>query len=465
MIRNATLIDAVSPARADHAVVIANGRIAAVAPSSKLAIPPGARVIDAGGGFLIPGLWDMHAHVAGYPAALGLLVAHGVTGVRDMGNATLEQSREIEEWRRDIGEGRRVGPRLVAPGPTLDGPRGFESAGRLFVSGPGDAPGALATIRARGAAFAKVHDWVSRESYAALVAAAREAGLRVAGHSPVAVPALEVAGAGQASIEHLGSALGGILLDASSREDALRHELLARMQQARDARSESGLWQWAMSSARFEGLLESWDAAKASALVDAFKRNGTWHCPTLVVLSPTARPRGAEAGRFVYASAAAACASGGREPASASGASTRARVFARRLAFVADLQRAGVGLLVGSDFIRPDREAIEEFETCDVPLAGLSVHEELEWLVEAGLRPVEALAAATREPALFFGEPDAAGIVAPGQRADLVLLDANPLEDIRNARRVRSVILAGRLLERGALDALLADAEADARGH
>ena len=110
----------------------------------------------------------------------------------------------------------------------------------------------------------------------------------------------------------------------------------------------------------------------------------------------------------------------------------------------------------------PSAEALEEFGTCDVPLAGLSVHEELEWFVAAGLTPAEALAAATVGPARFFGEEDLAGSVAVGKRADLVLLEANPLDDIRNTRRIRAVVAAGRLYDRAALDALLQQAATEA---
>ncbi len=181
------------------------------------------------------------------------------------------------------------------------------------------------------------------------------------------------------------------------------------------------------------------------------------------MLSPKRPPRDASAGRYVYRSAAALCgnsASHGPPPSTAG-----EQVFARQLAFVAQLQRGGVGLLTGTDFGRPDHEALEEFGRCDVPLPGLSVHEELLWLVEAGLTPSEALAAATTGPARFFGEADTSGRIDAGQQADLVLLDANPLDDIRNTRRIRAVIRAGRLLDRTALDALLSSAAADAKAH
>jgi hypothetical protein len=376
-----------------------------------------------------------------------------------MGGAPPERSREIEAWRRAIDAGQRIGPRIVAPGPTLDGPRGIKDPGRVTISGPDDVASALATLRSRGGAFAKIHDWLPRDAYFALMRAAREEGVPVAGHVPASVTALEAAEAGQVSIEHL----KWVLIDASSREAEWRAAILSQMQNARESGSEASFWEWIDRGEFAEGVLSSWDAGRAAALVEAFRRHGTWHCPTLIVLSPRRPPRDASANRYIYRSAAALCENPGSQgPPPSTGSEP---TFAKQLSFVSQLQRGGVGLLTGSDFIRPDRGALEEFGRCDVPLPGLSVHEELLWLVEAGLTPAEALAAATLGPARFFGEADTSGRIDAGQRADLVLLDANPLDDIRNTRRIRAVIRGGRLLDREALDALLSSAAADAEAH
>lgn len=437
----------------------------AVGPSAKIAVPEGARVVEAAGAFLLPGLWDMHVHLASYPEGLPLFVAYGVTGVRDMGSASARETGEMLAWSREISAGVRVGPRLVVAGPTLDGLRAFESDGRIFVSDAASAPTAVATVRERGGAFVKVHDWVGREAYGAIAESARAAGLPLVGHTPAAIPALDAIAAGQHSIEHLGSSFGGFLLDASSREAALRAEILARMDAARRAGSERAFWEWALGDAHRQELLDSWDAERASALVTRLAASGTWHCPTLTVLSPSGRGRSEEERLGLFASARSACGGANLTPPSppspSSLPSEAARaLFARQLEVVAALQRGGVGLLTGTDTMIPSAEAIEEFGTCDVPLAGLSVHEELEWLVEAGLRPEEALRAATDGPARFFGGEEGTGGVAPGRPADLVLLDANPLEEIRNTRKIRAVVAAGRLFERPALDALIRDARA-----
>lgn len=441
----------------DQSILLVGDRIEHVGPAT--ASPPaGARVVDGRGAYVLPGLWDMHVHLASYPEGLPLLVAYGVTGARDMGSASATETQEMLAWQKEIAAGTRVGPRLVLAGPTLDGRRPYPSDGRLYATTAGEGRAAVATVRARGGDFVKVHDWVGPEAYAAIVAAAHASGLEVVGHTPPAIPARDAIAAGQRSIEHLGSSLGGFLLDASSREAELRRELLQKMDEARAAGSEAEFWKWALGPVHQQALVDAWDPARANELVALLRQRGTWHCPTLTVLSPSARPRTEAERRSVFASAQSAC----KKLPPAEKSATAAVLFARQLGIVGDLERGGVGLLAGTDTMPPSAEAIEEFGTCDVPLAGLSVHEELEWLVAAGLTPAEALAAATTGPARFFGEEASAGSVAVGKRADLVLLEANPLDDIRNTRRIRAVVAGGRLYDRAALDALLQQAATDA---
>ena len=442
----------------DQAILIRGDLITAVGASASLAVPAATHAVDGRGAYVIPGLWDMHVHLASYPEGLPLLVAYGVTGARDMGSASAAETQEMLVWRKEIAAGTRVGPRLAIAGPTLDGRRAYKSDGRLYVTTADEGRAAVATVRERGGDFVKVHDWVGPEAYAAVVEAAHAGGLEVVGHTPAAIPAGDAAAAGQRSIEHLGSSLGGFVLDASSRETELRRELLRRMDEARTAGSEAPFWEWVLGPLHQQALLATWDPARAAGLVASLRQRGTWHCPTLTVLSPEARPRTAAERRVIFASANAACV---QTPPAAKSA-TAAALFARQLAIVGDLQHGGVGLLAGTDAMPPSAEAVEEVGSCDVPLAGLSVHEELEWLVAAGLTPAEALAAATTGPARFFREAGTAGELAAGMRADLVLLEANPLDDIRNTRRIRSVVAAGRLFDRAALDGLLDRAATDA---
>ena len=443
----------------DQSIVVSGNRIVDVGPAATLETPADARVVDLAGAFAIPGLWEMHAHLASYPGALPLLVAYGVTGARDMGNATPKETADLVKWRGEIAAQKRVGPRLVIAGPTLDGPRGSRNDARLYVTTAAEGRAAVATALARGADFVKVHDWVGPEAYKGIVAAARAAKVPVVGHTPAAIAARDVSEAGQRSIEHLGSAIGGFLLEASRDEKAQRREILQQMDAARKAGSEEAFWKWAYGPAHVQALLDGWNDAKAAALIQVFRKNHTWQCPTLTVLSPSVRPRSEAEGRFVFASARAACV---KTPPAGPGTAVSA-AFERKLRVVADMQRAGVPLLTGTDVSAPNAEAVEEFATCDVPLPGLSVHDELEWLVTAGLTPAQALTAATLEPARYFGEEREAGRIAAGQRADIVLLAADPLADIRNTRQIRAVMAAGQYFDRATLDGFLEQAAADAQ--
>src|SRR6266567_2237875 len=234
VISRVTVINGDGPARTGMTVVIDNGRIVMIADSRKIKTPKSARVVDGAGKFLIPGLWDMHVHIAwrAYPegAYLPALLAKGVTGVRDMG----APPELIAQRRRDIADGKLVGPRIIAGGPILQGPQILINPPVLqfclpsmcdVVSTAAEGRRAVQSVKRAGGQFVKVHDFLSRETYLAIVEEATRQGLPVVGHLPIAVRAEEAAEAGQKSIEHLGS-VGGLLMASSSREEELRAEYL-----------------------------------------------------------------------------------------------------------------------------------------------------------------------------------------------------------------------------------------------
>jgi imidazolonepropionase-like amidohydrolase len=214
-----------APAKSDMTVVISGGRIRAVGKTGEVKIPAGARVVDATGKFLIPGLWDMHAHVDDtgdyyFPLAL----ANGITGVRDMGS----HPDRLREWRALRARGALM-PRVVAAGPIVTGMVTDDDPRLLRVAGPADAARAVNALAARGADFVKVFDYLSRDAYLALMRRAARRRVPVAGHLPASVDAAEASRLGQRSVEHTGSALGGLLLDCSTREAELKRELRARL--------------------------------------------------------------------------------------------------------------------------------------------------------------------------------------------------------------------------------------------
>lgn len=302
---------------------------------------------------------------------------------------------------------------------------------------PRDARRVVDEIKQSGADFVKIYDGIPRDAFFALADEARKQGIPFAGHLPFAIRASEASDAGQGSIEHL----AGIAIACSSREQEL-------MKQLRPLR-------YIENTNLTAEAVRSFDAAKCQALFAEFRRNRTWQVPTLTVHRAfgymnnshfTADPRVAymsEEVRRRWKSSNDVRFRRWRPP----------EFELHRGLFRADQQmvgmmfRAGIPLLAGTDAMNP---------YC---LPGFSLHDELSLLVQSGLTPLAALQAATLSPAEFLGRSDELGGIAPGKRADLVLLSADPLADIHNTTQIQAVWLRGKYLDRAALDQLLAAAK------
>jgi imidazolonepropionase-like amidohydrolase len=437
----------------DHTVVVSEGRIAAVGPRQgrgAVRVRAGARVVDGKGKYLIPGLWDMHVHALPsdrrpktVDTFFPLFVANGVTGVRDMGG-NLDTLLAIRT-RRAL-----MAPRLVAAGPLVDGPRPTFPELSVSVATPAAASGSVDSLVTAGVDFIKVYSRLPRETYAAIVAAARRRGLPVAGHVPIELSVSEASNAGQASVEHLAE----IILDCSSEAGDIRRQFVAAMQGAPAGSTDLTR---ARRAARARAL-RTVDWPTCRSLFAELARNGTWVVPTLAVganVADTSRAHDARLRYFdastvaAWRSDAPATPASGRAPNDSS--APRPAPLADVAPYARELVRAGVGLLAGTD--------LPNFYT----FPGFDLHAELALLVEAGLTPLQALQAATLNPARFLAATDSLGSVAPGKLADLVLLDADPLGDIRNTTAIRAVFANGRFLDRAALDSLLVGAERVAR--
>jgi imidazolonepropionase-like amidohydrolase len=342
----------------------------------------------------------------------------------------------------------------------VDGPQPADAA-VLPVANAAEARAAVRALKARGVDFIKVQAKLSRESYLAVADEAKHQGISFAGHVPESMNAGEVSDAGQRSLEHLSPALpgdAGILLACSGQEAELRQALaaLSAAEQKPDANQEELRARTRELQAK---LLDSYSPTKADALLARLARNRTWVVPTLI-FSQSYRPLSPQdLGQDVplqYVPAATRQRWEERrkryvESAPPETFTLTRRVAEKSLALAAALHRAGVPLLAGTD----------SFDGFDI--SGFSLHQELALLVQAGLRPTEALQTATTNPAKFLGREHDAGTVEVGKMADLVLLDANPLEDIRNTRKIRGVVLHGRFFDRVALDKMLAGVEAAAK--
>jgi imidazolonepropionase-like amidohydrolase len=419
-VSHVTVIDgADSVPRRDQTVIIRGTRIAVVGPAARTNVPAGTRVIDGRGRFLVPGFWDMHVHTA-VPDGRELLaayVANGVIGVRDMAGdwATLTA------WRHEIAAGVLIGPRIIASGPYIEG--GETPIAHIVARTPETARAAVESLKSLGVDFVKVHGRMSRETYLAAVAAAKSNGLDAAGHVPGVVGAADASAAGVKSIEHL----------------------LTIPHPCTVAESIALLPRFAM-----QGALGRCSSTDQRLLIATLVRNGTWVTPTFVAqyevsVWPNRDVPGDAYARYVPDGLRKFVAEIFPMPDSVPpGADSTGRaVFERRLALAARLYHAGVGVLAGTD--APLRNSPP----------GFGYHEELALLARGGLTPFEVLRIATYEPARFFGSLDSAGTIAAGRVADVVLLEADPLTDIRNTRRIAAVVANGRLFDAAGLDAIL----------
>ena len=422
--------------RPDQTVLVAGNRIAYAGPAAEAKVPGDARVIDGRGKFLIPGLWDMHVHGFLYEFsefAGPLMIANGVTGARDMGydiDTTLN-------WKADIAAGREIGPRLVV-GVRFDGPLNRARFVAHVVTEQ-DGVRAVDTLSrkkdgSRRADFIMPYSWVPRAAYFGIAREATKLGIPFAGHVPYSISVVEASEAGQRSIEREDDLMSA----CTSRDSALR----AAFGDTTSAPEGDPL---ARIRAQARVILASYDRAQCQSVIATLARNHTWVTPALVVYQPSAHDFDSASTHPEWAKYVPGLVQAGwmlRSAAASRGDSILMRGY---FSFdrTRDLNQAGVKLLAGTD----------------MPLAfvypGFSLHEELALLVRSGLTTAEALRTATYNPAEYFGSLDSLGTVTQGKVADLVLLDADPLVDIRNTRRISAVIANGRLFDAEARARLL----------
>ena len=427
-----TVIDGTgATAKPDMTVVVSGNRITELGRSADVTVPPNAQVVDAKGQFMIPGLWDMHSHVFMRKnkmlplLTLYLFVAHGVTGVRDMGDQGVKDDFgdfpyvQDFEWRQAIAAG-PLGPRLNLAGVIVDGPKS-PRAGWASIHNEAQARELVGSLKRLGADVIKPYDRLPRDAYFALADEAKKQGLAFAGHTPFAVSVAEASDAGQRSIEHL----TGVLLASSHREDEYMKAILA-----------------GQSPPDLKTLLDSYDDEKAKRLFARFVKNGTYHAPTFVrgrvEPVPMSDPRIVKyftpALRDEYAPSLKA------NPANAA---NRRLSYETNQRLVREMHRSGVKMLAGTD----------------TRFFGSDLHAELAEFVKAGLTPMEALQPATKNAAEYLGALQSMGTVEKGKLADLVLLNASPLDAISNTSKINAVVVDGRLLDRAALDRLLMQVE------
>ncbi len=425
-------------------VLVEANKIKAVGKTRDVLVPSGATVVDGTNGYLIPGLWDMHVHALheeDLDSYMTLFVVNGVTGFRDCWG----EHPVARKVRSEVAAGERMAPRFIVAGHLVDGADPLWP-GSNVVTTPEEARQFVDEQKEAGADFIKVYIGVSPDAYFALAERARTTGIPFAGHIPRQVGVADASDAGQRCIEHVYDVLRG----CSTEEEQLLKS--ARKYAEDKAAGKTVISRTVFLRHKDQLTLATQDDALTRDLMDRFVRNETWQVPTLVAMRGFAFQNETTTEGLQ------------RDPRSryfkipdfwlpendplAEGYTDEdwdiyRSILARILEVVALMQQTGVPLLAGTDTPNPGA------------YPGFGLHDELQLLVEAGLSPLQALQAATLNAARFMHAEDSLGQVVPGMLADLVLLEANPLSDIANTSRIRSVVLNGALLDRNALDSLL----------
>jgi hypothetical protein len=435
--------------RRDMTIIIRGREIASVGPAGSLQSPSGAKVIDGTGEFVIPGLWDMHSHFRDAPRDLKMDVANGVLGIRDMGDV----AAEVFPLRDAIPRGEKLGPKIVACGPIIDGPNSWSNPKfTISVKTADEARAAVVSLKRQGTDCIKVYDGLARDSYYAIMEEAKKQALPVVGHRPVAITVRQASGAGQRSLEHGIALSGGSTVEE---EYDLRAEDRSAFQDA--IRTKNFALIPAKIAVDITMMLDRFSQERADATYRMLAKNDTFLTPTLVTqreitwiddlsTQPDPRMQYVSAEELQYWKPENGMMSRYRTP---EYIATKKREYAKILEEVHRAQTLGVRLLAGTDITIP------------YTYPGFSLHDELKLLVEAGLSPMQALETATTNPARLLGLSKTWGRVQPGFTANLVLLSADPLADIANTSKIDSVVLNGEVLHRARLDQLLAEARVE----
>jgi len=390
LIRDATVIDVVKGTRVHKCSVLIRGGKIA-AVGPGLTASKQVPVIDGAGKYVIPGMWDMHVQLRGREQ-LPLYLAYGVTGVRDMGS----ELARVKAWRAEIEKSGSPGPHIETCGPLIDGfPSDDPKLPVITIRSPAEARSMFDHLDDQQADFIGVRVRLPREAYFALIERARKYYSHVAGAVPSTVSVLEAIDARQKSIDQM----SGISLACSTEERRLRApRALAIDQGDADAVHQAEVV-----------AFETFSAQKADSLFERMARYETRSVPMLVGLRVSPDFKG---------------------------------LYEKVVQVLQRMQSAGVVIMAGSGSGPAGTHPGEQ------------LHEELEQLVAAGLTPAQALRGVTSEPAKYFRDEESLGTVQAGKVADLVLLDADPLADIRNTRKIDAVVMGGKVFAKAKLSAL-----------
>lgn len=390
---------------ADQTVVVSGGKIASIGPAAKAQVPAGATKVDAKGKYLMPALAEMHAHVPGGQApdtvverVIFLYAANGIGTIRSM----LGHPRHVP-LRERLAKGELFGPRMWSSGPSFNG---------NSVTSPEVATQMVKDQKAAGYDFLKIHPGVSRASFDAMDATADSLGVTYSGHVPLDVGLHRALEAKYATIDHLDGYVEALAPAGSPASQTFGLNLTSVVDESKIPDLVAKTKASGVAQVPTEILLENWLGPQSAETMAAW--------PEMKYAQPGEVQKWTEVKKKYD-----------QFPAEA-----RQKLLTIRRRLIKDLHAAGVTILLGSD--GP--------QIWNVP--GFSVHRELGTYVASGLTPYQALVTGTRNVAAFFKVEKEAGTVTAGKRADLILLDANPLADIANTMKIAGVVMGGRWMSR-----------------
>jgi len=452
IIKNVHIIDAKNGLQTNMTVLVKDNKIGKVARENSLKYnDKKAKIIDGKGKYLLPGLWDAHVHLAFEedltPAMFRLFLAHGITSIRDTGGQLHLVLPERAKARKDP----QNTPRVMLAGPLLDGvPTVYDGS---TPSNPHLGIGAGSVAEAEKNAdemiaakvdLLKAYEMLTPDAFKAILAKGKAAGLPITGHVPLSMDVIEASNSGMSSMEHMRN------LEFACSSDW--EELLAKRQKMLfDGQAKKGsTLRRNIHTAQRTHAVENQDPARRAKVLKALSENETWQVPTMSIMMANAqrfnvRPDWLATFSLLPKTVKDRWNTGARKFAKSTVNESTKSYANWFFEMVGHLKAAEVDIMAGTDcpifYLTP----------------GYSLHEELALLVQGGLTPLEAIEAATTKPAEYFNMADELGLVQEGMFADLLLLDANPLENIRNTIKINAVIRDGKLHDRTALDAIMAD--------
>lgn len=440
-IENISIVDPVNGLTENQTIIIQAGKISKIADSGELNLAADNNIIDGSGKFVIPGLWDTHVHFAYIeklaPKMLDFFIAYGVTSVRDIGGR-ISFVKDLKE--RSQANPTQL-PRIMIAGPLLDGiPNVYDGSGvwrpplSVGLEGVEEAIDQVNKLDSIGVDLLKAYEMLSPEQFKAIIKVGKEKGLKITGHVPLSMDVISASNAGLNSIEHLKN----LEMSCASNADSLLSKRREMLEEGKN--DEGGVLRSRIHNAQIPVALNNYDEDKAQEVLDVLAENQTWQVPTLTVnvgstKSFFASEEWQESYQYLPDSIGEHWAKSTQQMMSREPSEFSLKFANWKMEMVNKIYEKGIDIMAGTDspviYLTP----------------GLSLHEELALLVEAGLSPLDAIKSATLNPARYFDLENELGSVKENMWADLVILNANPLENIKNTKQIHAVIKQGRYLD------------------